>query len=157
MNVWLKCRLVNFPVSSKTIAIGWCPVSQISRSNGSIISRKKPHYSNRIIFFLIYSDSSVVTLLLDRRLILPTRAPINNLQEAEMKTYWRDSNTPHHIFKEPHIEKLRIVHKFDSAGKIVQWLWHYEDNDISELPISSPVGKGLLYTKIKSNYFIAYE
>jgi len=93
-----------------------------------------------------YTDSSVVTLLLDRRLILPTRAPINNLQEAEMKTYWRDSNTPHHIFKEPHIEKLRIVHKFDAAGKIVQWHWHYEDNDISELPISSPIDK--LYQKI---------
>jgi len=93
-----------------------------------------------------FTDSSIVTLLLDRRLILPTRAPINNLQEAEMKTYWRDSNTPHHIFKEPHIEKLRIVHKFDSAGKIVQWLWHYEDNDISELPISSPVDK--LYQKV---------
>lgn len=104
-----------------------------------------------------YSDCSIVTLMIDRRLLLPSTDTVNNLDEAEMKAYWRDSNTPHHIFKAPHIEKLRVVHKFDANQRICEWMWHYEDNDITAIPISSYIDNAyrhlhsFMTTKINDN------
>ena len=88
-----------------------------------------------------YEDLSVVVLDFDRRVILPNEDSARNLSEIQFELWSRGRQPPQILTQDFVSERITVVHKFDSAGKVTEWSWNYENNDIAQaFPIDKSVG-----------------
>jgi len=87
-----------------------------------------------------YEDLSVVVLDFDRRVILPNEDGVTNLSEIQFELWSRDRQPPQSLTQDIVSERITVVHKFDSTGKVTEWNWNYENNDISKaFPVDTEV------------------